>query len=131
MSVSRTLLSTSLIALTSALVASAVVNRYQYFSVVGPSWNGKANAQTDFHRIDRWTGALQVWVCQDVDTKQVAQVPPPPRKPSEFDSPENADSMVQTGQYFIELSLWRTIFPHVDPQNLYVTKAVCGWEAAR
>jgi hypothetical protein len=130
MSMSRALLSAALIVLTSTLLVSAVVNRYQYFSVIGPSWNGKVGAQTDFHRIDRWTGVHQVWECQDVDTKQVAQVPPPPRKPSDF-SQENVDSVVQTGQYFIELSLWRTIFPHVDPQNLYVTKPVCGWETAR
>ena len=78
---SRALLTASFVLFAAALIVVAAENRYQYFSVVGPSWNGKAGAETDVRRIDRWTGAPQVWVCQDVDTNQVANVPPPPNRP--------------------------------------------------
>lgn len=128
---SRVLLNASLILLAAGLIMTASVNRYQYFSVVGPAWSGKRDADTDYRRIDRWTGTLQAWVCQDVATAQVANVPSPPSKPSDFDSVENTDSVVRTGQYFIELSQWRTAYPRVDPENLHVTRPVCGWEAAR
>jgi hypothetical protein len=128
---SRVLWSVSFIFLAVAVLASARVHRYQYFSVVGPSWNDKTDTQTDFRRVDRLTGAVQVWVCQDVDTGQVANVPPPPSRPSDFDRAEDTDSMVQTGRYFIELSAWRTAYPRVDPQNLHITRPACRWNVAR
>jgi hypothetical protein len=112
------------------LIAGARVYRYQYFHVVGPASSTNLYAQGDFHRVDRSTGYLQAWVCTEVDTAQVARVPPPP-KPSDYDNQDTADSGKTTPEYFIALSLWRKAFPHVNPESLYVTKTVCGWESAQ
>jgi hypothetical protein len=111
---------------------AAAANRYQYFSVVGPSWNAMAGAETDFRRIDRWTGTPQVWVCQDVDTNQAAAVPPPPAEPSEVGAPaETLDVALRNGGYLIALKAWRANHPNVNPQTMRVTRSHCAWEVAR
>jgi hypothetical protein len=129
---SRAFLSASFILVAAALIVVVAENRYQYFSVVGPSWNGKAGAETDIRRIDRWTGAPQVWVCQDVDTNQVANVPPPPAEPSDLDnSTERVDTVLKDGGYLLALKAWRGRHPDVNPQTMRVTRPRCGWEVAR
>jgi hypothetical protein len=128
---SRVLLAVSLVLLAAALILIGQATRYQYYSVVGPSWNAKADTEVDVRRIDRWAGTLQVWVCRDVDTNRVADVPPPPGRPPDFGSPQSAEAVARTGQYYVALSMWRSAFPSVDAQNLHFTKPVCRWEAAR
>jgi hypothetical protein len=126
----RPFLVVTLLLLTGALVFVVAANRYQYFTVAGPSLGTREYAQMISRRVDRWTGKVEVWACQDVDTAQVANVPPAP-KPSDYDNLENTDSVKVTGQYFVALNLWRKAFPHVNPENLHVTRSVCGWGPAQ
>jgi hypothetical protein len=129
---SRVFLSAALFLLAAALIMVAAVNRYQYFSVVGPSWSTMAGAETDFRRIDRWTGTPHVWLCQDVDTSQVASVPPPPAEPPEVGAPaETLDVALRNGGYLIALKAWRARHPNVNPQTMRVTRSHCTWEVAR
>jgi hypothetical protein len=122
----RPFLAVCLLLLTGALIFIAGASRYEYFTVVGPSLSTKEYAEMVSRRVDRWTGKVQAWVCRDVDTAQVANVPTAP-KPSDYDNLENTDSVKMTGQYFVALNLWRKAFPHVNPENLHVTRSVCGW----
>lgn len=129
---SRVFLSAAFVLFAAALLVVAAEHRYQYFSVVGPSWNGKAAAETDLRRIDRWTGAPQVWVCQDVDTTQVANVPPPPAEPSDVgNSTDRMDTALRDGGYLLALKAWRGRHPNVNPQTMRVTRPHCAWEVAR
>jgi hypothetical protein len=129
---SRVLLSAALFVFAAALIMMAAAKRYQYFSVVGPSWSAMAGAETDTRRIDRWTGTPQVWLCQDVDTSQVARVPPPPAEPPEVGAPaETLDVAWRNGGYLIALKAWRARHPNVNPQTMRVTRAHCTWEVAR
>lgn len=128
---SRVLLVVSLILVAAVLILMRQTVRYQYVSVVGPSWNVKAATEVGVRRIDRWTGTPQVWVCRDVDTSRVADVPLPPSRPPDAGNPESTEAVARTGQYYIALSMWRSAFPGVDAQNLHFTKPVCGWERAR
>src|SRR2546422_1015999 len=88
----RSLLAISLLLLTGALLFVAAATRYQHFTVAGPSLSTKEYAQMISRRIDRWTGRVQAWACQDVDTAQMANVPPAP-KPSDYDDLDNTDSV--------------------------------------
>lgn len=128
---SRVLFAVSLVLLAAAAMAIGQSTRYQYYSVVGPSWNVRAATEVDVRRVDRWTGTPQVWVCRDVDTSHLASVPPPPNRPPDFGSPESTEAVARTGQYYVALSMWRSAFPGVNAQNLRFTKPVCGWETAR
>jgi hypothetical protein len=129
---SRVLLSASFILLSAALVMVAVANRYQYFSIVGPAWNGKTATETDPRRIDRWTGTPQVWTCEDVDTNRAASVPPPPAQPSDSGTSAGAvDAAAKNGAYLIALKGWHTRYPHVNPETMRVTKPHCNWDMAR
>ena len=128
---SRALLALSVILVAAALILMRQTVRYQYFSVAGPSWNVKAATEVGVRRIDRWTGTPQAWVCRDVDTSRVADVPPPPSRPPEAGNPESTEAVARTGQYYIALSIWRSAFPGVNAQNLHFTKPVCGWEPER
>jgi hypothetical protein len=128
----RVFLSAALILLAAGLIMAAAVNRYLYFSVVGPSWSTMMAAETDIRRIDRWTGTPQVWVCQDVDTNQVATVPPPPAEPADVGAPaEPLDVALRSGGYLIALKAWRASHPNVNPQTMRVTRSHCAWEVAR
>ena len=128
---SRVLLAVSFVLLAAALIVIGQATRYQYYSVVGPSWNAKAATEVEVRRVDRWSGTPQVWVCRDVDTNQVADVPPPPGRPPDFGSAQTTEAVARTGQYYVALSMWRSAFPGVNAQNLHFTKPVCGWEPAR
>jgi hypothetical protein len=128
---SRVLFAVSLLVLAVALILIGRATRYQYYSVAGPSWNVRAATEIDVRRIDRWTGAPEVWVCRDVDTTRLANVPLPPSRPPDFGNPENTEAVARTGQYYVALSMWRSAFPGVNAQNLHLTKPVCGWERAR
>ncbi len=128
---SRVLFAVSLILLAAALIVIGQTTRYQYYSVAGPSWNVRAATEVDARRIDRWTGAPQVWVCRDVDTTRLANVPPPPSRPPDSGNPESTEAVARTGQYYVALSMWRSAFPSVNAQNLHFTTPVCGWERAR
>ena len=128
----RIILSVSLILLAAASIMAGRVHRYQYFSVVGPSWDSKTGEETDFRRIDRWTGTPQVWVCDDVDTTQAANVPPPPIEPPDLGSAAaTPDAALRNGGYLIALKAWRVSYPHVNPQTMRVTQPRCRWEVAR
>lgn len=128
---SRVLFAVSLVLLAVAVILIGHATRYEYYSVVGPSWNMRAATEVDVRRVDRWTGAAQVWVCRDIDTSRLANVPPPPSRPPDFGNPESTDAVARTGQYYVALSMWRSAFPSVNAQNLHFTKPVCGWEPAR
>jgi len=128
---SRVVLAVALILVAAALILTRQTVRYQYFSVVGPSWNVKAATEGDVRRIDRWTGIPQVWVCRDVDTSRVAGVPPPPSRPPDAGNPESTEAVARTGRYYVALSMWRSAFPSVDAQNLHFTMPICGWEPVR
>ena len=110
----------------------AVENRYQYTFVTGPSANSRDYASVDARRVDRWTGAVQVWACRDLATPDVAAVPAPP-KASDYggQDKDGLDTLRASGHYFIALALWRKTFPHVDPETLHVTRPACAWTAAR
>jgi hypothetical protein len=127
----RVLLSVAILVLAAALLVVARVSRYQYFSVIGPSWSTRAATEAEVRRVDRWTGKPQVWVCQDIDTGQVANVPRPPTAPDAGSAPVgDLDAAVRTGAYALALKRWRTTYPNVDPETLRVTKPQCGWEGA-
>lgn len=53
------------VAIVAAAVTLAVVTRYEYVHLVG----GRI-------RIDRWTGARQVWECTQIDFARELKVPP-------------------------------------------------------
>ena len=128
----RVFLSAALLLLAAALIMMAAANRYQYFSVVGPSWSATVGAETDIRRIDRWTGTPQVWLCQDVDTSRVASVPPPPAELPEVGAPaETLDVALMNGGYLLALKAWRARHPNVNPQTMRVTRSHCTWEVAR
>jgi YjbE family integral membrane protein len=125
----RALLVAVLALLVGNLIAVGRVYRYQYIPVVGAAPNTKIYAQTDYRRVDRWTGRIEAWVCAEVDTTQVANVPPAP-KPSDYDNQETPDPGKMTGEYFVVLNLWRKAFPHVNPDTLHVTETFCRWAQA-
>jgi hypothetical protein len=125
-------LSAALFLLAAGVIMAAAANRYQYFSVVGPSWDAMTGTETDFRRVDRWTGTPQVWVCQNVDTNQVAAVPPPPAEPTDGGVPaETLDVALRNGGYLMALKAWRASHPNVNPQTMRVTRSHCAWEVAR
>lgn len=127
----RVLLSVSLLLLTAGLIMVAAANRYQYVSVVGPSWSGKT-VETDVRRIDRWMGTPEIWVCEDVDSSQVASAAVPPPQPPEFATPVgDIDAAATNAAYLIALRGWRSSHPHVNPETMRVTTPRCGWEVAR
>jgi hypothetical protein len=126
----RALLTVSLTVLAGVLILTGQAMRYQYFSVVGPGWNVAAT-EVGVRRVDRWTGTPQEWVCRDVDTNRIADVPPPPSRPPDAGNPESTEAVARTGQYYIALSMWRSAFPSVNAQNLRVMKPVCAWEPDR
>ena len=128
---SRILFALSILILAAALVVIGRATRYQYYSVVGPSWNTKITAEVDVRRVDHWTGTPQAWVCRDVDTSEIANVPPPPSRPADLGNPQSTDVVARTGQYYVALSMWRSAFPSVNAENLHVTKPACQWESMR
>lgn len=128
---SRILFVASIVVLAAAFILVGQATRYGYYSVVGPSWNVKAPTEVDVRRIDRWSGTPQVWACRDVDTGEVASVPPPPSRPPDFGSAQSTEAVARTGQYYVALSMWRSAFPGVNADNLHFTKPICQWEVAR
>lgn len=128
---SRVLFVVSILLLGAALIVTGQATRYEYYSVVGPSWNVKAATAVDIRRVDRWSGTPQVWVCRDVDTGEVASVPQPPSRPPDLGTTQSTEAVARTGQYYVALSMWRSAYPGVNAESLHFTKPVCQWETAR
>ena len=128
---SRWVLGAVLILAAAGVIVVARVHRYQYLLIVGPSWHG-TGTETDTVRIDRWTGKPQVWVCHDVDTSRMANVPPPPTEPATLSTSDTTvDAAARRSAYRIALKQWRADHPNVNPDTLRVTRARCGWQPAR
>jgi hypothetical protein len=127
----RVLLTVSLVLLSAAIVMAGLINRYQYVSITGPAWSGKMATETDIHRIDRWTGTPQIWMCDSVDTGQVANVPRPPAEPFSDGSGGAVETAARHGVYLVALKGWRANHPHVNPETMRVTTPHCNWEVAR
>jgi hypothetical protein len=110
-----------------AVAVVAAANRYQYYTarVVG-----KTGTEADIRRVDTWTGVREVHVCHDVDTAQIAEVPPPPPQPSGGANPRTATDSLTDSRYFIDLMKWRADHPNVNPRTLRVTRVTCAWERA-
>ncbi len=116
--------------LAAAVAAGGVVaaaNRYQYYTarVIGPT-----GTEPDLRRVDTWTGTREMRVCRDVDTAQIAEVPPPPAQPSGGNASQTATDLLRESGYFIDLKKWRADHPNVNPRTLRITKVTCAWERA-